>query len=176
MRIWSAYVHGIAALLDFRGRSQLTTPHGRLLFVQASTNIISNCLQLAIPVPPCLTSLTVEESEYPHGDPLWTVHYVRLKFTNLYSDVMRNRAIDKEAVLAQASHLYAELSRIFMPENLSSDYLYEVIPTDQPWVGLPNHFELHRYPNFTVLYVWTMMRLQDFPPVGGGIRVDTAIS
>lgn len=54
---WTAHTLGTAALLRMRGLRQFHTKMSRLLFVQASYNIRTSCIQRCVPVPTDLLEL-----------------------------------------------------------------------------------------------------------------------
>lgn len=89
---WSAHISGSTALLNLRGEAQLKTISGRLLFMQASTNIVSNCIRNVAPVPTHLHTLTEAAEPFlstaSHDAVVWAIHRARLTLADLCSAVV----------------------------------------------------------------------------------------
>ena len=69
MRSWLKHANGTAALLELRGEEQLNSEFGRVLFVQARTQIISACYQTRSPIPGIVIHLT-QQYHKSSADPL----------------------------------------------------------------------------------------------------------
>lgn len=155
---WSQHVYGTAALIELRGPAQMRTPEGRILFMQASTNIITNCIRLGIRVPNHIPELMAEASVVIDNpkDPMWHVHVASLQVADFYSDVICGRIENNEIVVAEFLRLDHTLAAAFI--DVPPCWSYEIITSQQG--QLPNGFPgyMHVYQDALSAQIWNSMR------------------
>ena len=112
---WSDHIKGTAALIEMRGPEQIQSNEGRLLFMQATSNLMSNCLRNNLRVPSSIRSIMNEADKYRNdpGDPVGRVHTAMLDLTDFYSDVMNGRTTDVKLLIGTALKLDHRLSTAF---------------------------------------------------------------
>ena len=156
---WTAHISGSTALLKVRGDAQLRTAAGRLLFMQASTNVVSECMRMTTRVPIYLHTLTDTAASYMSIESpdyvIWAIHRARLVLADLCSDVVAKRPRESDAVVLEAIRLGEYLVEVFRhgPPNPSS---LKVSGNDEA-DGLPNVQYCLLVRNFQVSQCWISM-------------------
>ena len=142
---WSAHIRGSAALLALRGVQQFQTSDGRLLFMQASMNLVSHCLRSSHRIPAQIHDLTKEATRWAkRGSPenaIWTVHQARLYLADLYSDVARGQVEDPAAAVNNALTFDIDLRIAFerrapRAESTPAEVSLQSWSTMQAWTSL----------------------------------------
>jgi hypothetical protein len=113
---WLNHVQGTSALLSLRGLEQIQTSDGRLLFMQAATNLMSLFTRLKKRLPPHIYELgqkAYENADRPH-DMVWQVTLTWMKVVDFYSDVMDRRIPDAQKIISQALRLDADFISSFV--------------------------------------------------------------
>ncbi|RMZ91480.1 hypothetical protein DV736_g1280, partial [Chaetothyriales sp. CBS 134916] len=110
---WGSHIKGMAALLEMRGKEQLHTKQGRSLFIQAAVPICTNCIQLSIPLPPIMMTLTEEALRIagPNDSRLALVEH-KLRFVSFYTAVRRKEITDLVSIVRQAKALDDEIATL----------------------------------------------------------------
>ncbi|KAK4494166.1 hypothetical protein PRZ48_014464 [Zasmidium cellare] len=113
---WKSHVEGCTAMLKLRGPRQVQTAQGRLLFMQAASSLMSQCLFTSRRMPDVVQTLTDEAAKYMTGTDssvcehpktqhetdsdsehanlnkaTWAMHQALLTLTNFNSDIKRCR-------------------------------------------------------------------------------------
>lgn len=154
IKAWSEHIRGTAALIQLRGPDQMRTPAGKLLFMQASTNLITDCVRNALPMPKCVHDLM--QGTYDSQDPLWLNHTALLKLTDFYSDVACGRMTNPAAIITQALQHDLDLQKIF--SDAPSLWSYDILSVAQTGTEPPFPDNVHSYKSSLSAQVWNSMR------------------
>lgn len=100
IQTWARHIRGTAYLIHRRGPAQVDAPTGRLLFIQACTPMLANCLRCGIRVPRCVHKL-VNCDEF-RKDPRWPLLDGGARLCDLKSDIIKGRITDLSEIIGKA--------------------------------------------------------------------------
>jgi len=131
----SSHIHGLAALLDIRGKNQLRTAQGRMLFLQATVPLFSWSLRNACPMPDIVQSLTgLAEPHFTKAsgqDLAFAAHKFRMAIANFYSDIVRDRQVDFVGSVRRLMLLDGEIALIIGNSLVENNYLLPYVPPEK---------------------------------------------
>lgn len=158
MQAWTGHVDGTAALICMRGAHQMKSLEGRILFMQATTNIISNCLRFGRRLPQWVNTAAEEGSAYitEPCDPLWRVHTTCLEMTDFYSDVVNHRFHDPHIILAEAERIDQRFATAFDDAAPAWQYDTKNSTSSGEALSYPGYLVLHQ--NSLSAQVWNSAR------------------
>ncbi|KAF2164921.1 hypothetical protein M409DRAFT_56275 [Zasmidium cellare ATCC 36951] len=152
---WKSHVEGCTAILNLRGPEQIRDPQGRLLFMQATSCLTSQCLFSSSRMPDEIQMLTDEATKYitrAHSrsgehvqehteiDPCfkhmlsdkatWAMHQAGMTLTNFNSDIKCGRVQDPMHMSGQILQQDEQLNEAYRQASQSTaDGMYAAEPT-----------------------------------------------
>lgn len=124
---WHEHVRGTGSLIKLRGIHQMSSPDGRILFMQASSNMMSHCLALGRRLPEHVHMVMSEgaKSLPDTEDAVWKVHSTMLQLTDFYSDALNGCLRDPRYVISRANELDLALASAF--SGSAAEWQYKVL-------------------------------------------------
>ncbi|KAK3386807.1 hypothetical protein B0H63DRAFT_508746 [Podospora didyma] len=149
---WAAHTQGAVALIRLRGARQLERPLGRALFLHASANISTWCLQRGERVPHAVAQLNQRffQDSYPDrpaSDPPLRLLPILHDMSELLAGPGRDRQSRSEYYYMGLRMLDARLVSIM--ENMWQVWPFKETK-GQTW---------HRYPSYRAAKFWTITRM-----------------
>jgi hypothetical protein len=154
---WVTHVHGSAALLNIRGKSQFNSALGQSLFLHCSGNIAASCALRCIPIPPFLKPLQQYASSKVAADHLGIrLELVMDTFAALRAE-MKGLSIAQH--VQKANELDQEMSSLLDAMN--------VFAPCQMMVGAATTLQqvrsyrgcIHTYPSLRIARRWNDLRI-----------------
>ena len=157
LEAWSNHVAGTAALLHMRGMGQLRTQDGLTLFLQATTNIMSQCVHHCQRLPQSVRRMIDECTAHipDPSDPVWKVHTAWAQLVDFLADVVGDHL--RHAVVIETAHkLDAALSLAFV--DAGSAWHFEIQKTAPNGATVRFQGYYHIYQSSLSAQVWNSMR------------------
>lgn len=154
---WSQHIQGTSALIQLRGIAQLETGEGRLLFMQATTCLITDCMRAGVRAPKFIHEYMDEMSRRGRGrkDPMLRVHEASLQLLDLKMDIISGASGNTFATIEKILGLDSIFASAFA--DASSVRTYEVVTCHATAESeLPAYF--HIYQNSLTAQVRNAMR------------------
>lgn len=106
MVAWNEHIKGASALVKLRGREQFRTEAGQHLFGQVFSNLVTSCIQRAIPMPAYITELREAiTNSVVRASPRWKVSSVITDFTIFRAGVFHFQIKDPRKIVEGALEL-----------------------------------------------------------------------
>ena len=115
MQAWSQHIKGTTALIQLRGAAQLQTAQGRLLLMQATTCLVSDCMRCGIRLPPWVHDMVNEMAAYRQdlNDPMLIIHSLMMHLTDLKFDIFFGHSSNANAAIERLVTLDKQLASAF---------------------------------------------------------------
>jgi hypothetical protein len=167
LKAWTEHINGSAALVGLRGMEQLKTPAGRRMFIQATSNILTSCIQRQLPVPTHILELRAEAAKYifelgpeaaKHFQTVqlgWFVHENMIALANFCSQTRSGAVSDPQVILSRALEIDGALLGVF--SDIPPCWEYEIMFTDTNNDIVYNGC-YHVYYDYGVAQLWNAMR------------------
>lgn len=153
---WRSHVNGAAALIKVRGLEQMANSGGVRMFMQATLNLMTSCLELQIALPEHIMVLNAEVAKHADlSDPSWRYYETMILLTNFRAHVRCGIVSDPQEILAKA--LEIDRAALMILANAPSVYEYETVYTDvESAVVFAGCY--HLYQDFMSATIWNGMR------------------
>lgn len=156
LKSWAEHIRGAAALVKLRGPEQLSTPEGRRLVIQVTTNLLISCIQRELPLPDYILELREDiKKRVDSTEPAWHVQELMIQFCAFRAATRDGTERDPRWILAKALDIEAAFSTVFMNPPLSWRYetRYNNSDKEHIWNGC-----YHVYYDYWVAQIWNGMR------------------
>ncbi|KAH6874444.1 hypothetical protein B0T10DRAFT_586429 [Thelonectria olida] len=160
---WGAHVDGAAALVKFRGTSEVHTPLSRSMFSFVRKSVVLGHMQICRPVDKIFTvpGATTSLHESPEDHLISTaakIPNLQYRSNCLFNKPQEASENDTETLFSSAMALDRELSD--WASNIPTTWSYSAaINVSDPATSKFTSGQVHRYPNFYIARVWNFYRV-----------------
>ena len=161
LEAWIEHIRGSSALLKLRGHDQLKTPAGRRLFTQATTGILTGCVQLNVPVPKHIMEMVKKMPELmdikdDFVDIAFAIHLAMLDVNQFRAAVEKGTISDPHTILGKALVLDQRLSSVY--ENTPLEFQFHVLRA-APASDVAFQGYYHVYFDLLTANLWNALRV-----------------
>ncbi|KAG0645460.1 hypothetical protein D0Z07_8609 [Hyphodiscus hymeniophilus] len=158
MHSWTKHITGAAALLSLRGKQQLKTPIGHHLFVHLRTQVITNCVQRHVTVPPNISEWSQAALEYETEEEAVSTNLseIAIKYCNLRASMSSfNDYSNSEYLIACLCSVDLEYSEFL--NHCPISFIYSTMSLDRRSEEVfSDHY--HVYSSIWTATVWNHYR------------------
>ncbi|TKA71325.1 hypothetical protein B0A49_05369 [Cryomyces minteri] len=160
IKSWANHVNGATAIVRLRGIEQLQTKVGNYMFVYLRTQIVIDCLQRRLVVPPTILEWSEVALESGSTEDLLEYDLFRIvaKLCSLRSIEMdqASQTDGKNVIMTLAHSVDADLQG--WVEQLPLEYAYSIRTCRSSNAVLSESGQYHVYPNIWTLIIWNTYR------------------
>ncbi|PVH77619.1 hypothetical protein DL98DRAFT_495253 [Cadophora sp. DSE1049] len=157
METWTRHITGASALLQVRGKEQLSTPIGYRLFIHLRTQIITNCLLRHATVPDIISEWSQDlDFETAEQAAATTLSNLAIRYCNLRASMTAFRDYsDPDRIISTACALDAEYE--MWARTCPIQYIYQTVTLSE---GVDDIFSdyYHVYPSIWTGAIWNNYR------------------
>ena len=155
--VWSKHVRGISALIEMRGKQQVQSSDGRLLFAQVLPSLLALYSRTGVPDHIHMLIAQMDSILSNTHDPVWHVTKAWIALADFQVDVMNDRAAGLVAIIADAHRLDTEFISAFRDVRSEWDCTTTTIPAEMRASLRPLEYLL-TYQSSLASQIWTSMR------------------
>ena len=158
MEAWAEHARGAATLIKLCGQEQFSTPLGRRIFVQATINMVTSCLQRGIRLPEHVVEMTETLAELTDGmNPGVDVLLIMLKLNQFRCDIKDRSINDLQTIVDRAIHLDEGLAVVC--DSHPSEWRYDTFINKKSRPDIVFNGSYHVYANTWAASLWNMIRV-----------------